>query len=39
MVRGKVKKILALVASQRKLANGEIIAKEIAASIEEEYEL
>lgn len=34
-----MKRILALIASQRKLANGEIIAKEVAASIGEEYEL
>lgn len=34
-----MKKILALVASQRKLANGEIIIKEVAASVGDEYEL
>ncbi len=34
-----MKRILALIASQRKLANGEIIAKEVASSIGEEYEL
>lgn len=34
-----MKKILALVASQRKLANGEIIIKEVASSIGEDCEL
>ena len=34
-----MKKILGLVASQRKLANGEILMKEAAASIGEEFEL
>lgn len=34
-----MKKILGLVASQRKLANGEILIKEAAASIGEEFEL
>jgi multimeric flavodoxin WrbA len=34
-----MKKIIGLVASQRKIANGEILIKEAAASIGEEYEL
>lgn len=34
-----MKKILALVGSRRKLANGEILLKEVASSIGEEYEL
>jgi len=34
-----MKKILGLVASQRKIANGEMLIKEAAASIGEEYEL
>lgn len=34
-----MKKILGLVASQRKLANGEILIREAAASIGEDYEL
>lgn len=34
-----MKKILGLVASQRKLANGEILTKEVASAVEEDHQL